>query len=85
MDFPEFLHRFFMFSWIFMDFSWIFIDFHGFFMDFHVGTLYGQRTQGSATRWSPERVTGVTIRSHNPIFAAIHCTKLRLVQMRQPK
>ena len=51
----------------------------------HVGTLYGQKTEGSATRWSPERVTGVTIRSHNPIFAAIHCTKLRLVQMRQPK
>ena len=51
----------------------------------HVGTLYDQKTEGSATRWSPERVTGVTIRSHNPIFAAIHCTKLRLVQMRQPK
>ena len=74
------------FSWIFHGFLLIFHGFvHGFFMDFHVGTLYGQRTQGSATRWSPERVTGVTIRSHNPIFAAIHCTKLRLVQMRQPK
>ena len=58
--------------------AWFF--FHGcswFFMVVHVGTLYGQKTEGSATRWSPERVTGVTIRSHNPIFAAIHCTKLR--------
>ena len=48
-------------SWDLMGFhgiSWDFMGFHGIswdFMGFHVGTLYGQRTEGSATRWSPER------------------------------
>ena len=53
--------------------------FHRIFMGFHVRGPKDLQPVGHL------RKSSATIKSHNPIFAALQCTKLRLVHMREPK